>query len=144
MTYYYFTSKFYFFYQYFELKKNSKSWIFLPVYLILFTSKLIFFTSKLNFFYQYFKIKKKVFASIFTKFFPILALLKTYLNYKKHTLRLKFSTIFLNKFLNKKKTGRNKKNTSKKKNYWQKNYDLLVFTGQKKILFFFAEIMVKK
>ena len=102
MTYYYFTSKFYFFYQYFELKKTSKSWIFLQVYWILFTSKLIFFTSKLNFFYQYFKIKKKVFASIFTKFFPILALLKTYLNYKKHTLRLKFLTIFFTYFFNKK------------------------------------------
>ena len=36
----------------------------------------------------------------------------------------------------KKKTGRNKKNTGKKKNYWQKNYDLLVFTGQKKYCFF--------
>ena len=44
----------------------------------------------------------------------------------------------------KKKLAEIKKILVKKKNYWQKNYDLLVFTGQKKYWFFFAEILVKK
>jgi len=44
----------------------------------------------------------------------------------------------------KKKLAEIKKILVKKKIYWQKNYDLLVFTGQKKYWFFFAEILVKK
>jgi hypothetical protein len=44
----------------------------------------------------------------------------------------------------KKKLAEIKKILVKKKIYWQKNYDLLVFTGQKKYCFFFAEILVKK